>query len=625
MNILGILLVVGIPILCGAYLAALFINMKNRPLFYAVGTVVGIPLFTTINFLLSLGGRISWMRVLGTLLILALAAFVIKEKYKVKKPKSSTGPKNLEGWFKVVGLVLTVGFFWVCMAEVMHEKPDGIYVGFEKNLGDLPFHFHLASSFLFDDNIPPQNPIFSGLPLRYPYLSDYYSAVVWFVTNDLEFAFEIPGLVLGIAFVILFFHLVWDLTKSFWAAWFSPLIFLLNGGFGFLHYAANRKSLTINGDFGLDWANVMYALWIPQRSLQFAFPMLVFFLMLLLEASREKNIQKFLALAVCALPLPLFHGHAIIILFIWALALFAIYPSWRWAALAIPLGAGWIPIVLFLSGKIGKTVTGGPAFLHINLGWMSDGLKILPFWLRNTGLFFPLCVALLLWLGYRRDWMRISREWMALLVASVGIFILGNVVVFAPWDWDNIKILIFGFLGLVPLCALGIAFLIESKKPLLISASVMLVVLLIASGALDIRRAVKGNSEDHRLFTTGEVQAAESLRPLIPKHAVFLVRPTYNEPFLLTGRPFMLGYEGHIWSHGLPLDERKKDLLAIGKGEPNALDLLKKYNVDYVVLGWREQEIGFNREFFAGHFPLLENVRGSDYNAAPFAIYRVRE
>jgi len=249
----------------------------------------------------------------------------------------------------IMGVLFLLIFLVMC--EILHVRPKGYFVGFRNNFGDLGLHLHYITSFLFADNIPPENPIFSGVPLRYPFLSDFYSSVIWFATKNIEISLELPGMVLGFAFIILFFQWTWKLTGSCLAGALAPLLFFFNGSMGWIHWFAElfQKKLqwadlliragghSMAGQEGFHWPNVLHALWVPQRGLQFAFPMVIFLMAVVLDAAKTEDKKKFLFAAFLAGILPIVHGHSIIILFFCGVGLMVFYPSKKWLYLLIPL------------------------------------------------------------------------------------------------------------------------------------------------------------------------------------------------------------------------------------------------------------------------------------------------
>jgi uncharacterized membrane protein YcaP (DUF421 family) len=77
-----------------------------------------------------------------------------------------------------------------------------------------------------------------------------------------------------------------------------------------------------------------------------------------------------------------------------------------------------------------QSVSGG--YLRLMPGWTSKTDFWPWFWIKNTGLFF---ILLLLALFSPKNRLK------AFYLPAIVLFILAELVIFQPWDWDNIKIL----------------------------------------------------------------------------------------------------------------------------------------------------------------------------------------
>jgi hypothetical protein len=82
---------------------------------------------------------------------------------------------------------------------------------------------------------------------------------------------------------------------------------------------------------------------------------------------------------------------------------------------------------------------------------------------------------------------------------------------------------------------------------------------------------------------------ADGLRG-IPAKERFAGLPTYDHPLLLNGRKMVLGYEGHVISHGLSWAEPSKKLEALMNGEEGWRELAAQLGARYLFWGSREEE-----------------------------------
>ena len=74
---------------------------------------------------------------------------------------------------------------------------------------------------------------------------------------------------------------------------------------------------------------------------------------------------------------------------------------------------------------------------------------------------------------------------------------------------------------------------------------------------------------------------------------------------MLSGRRSLLGYPGHIWSQGLDPGTRQADIGRIYAGEPDAVTLLGRYGIDFIVVGPQERRELRVNEAFLERFPLV--------------------
>ena len=84
----------------------------------------------------------------------------------------------------------------------------------------------------------------------------------------------------------------------------------------------------------------------------------------------------------------------------------------------------------------------------------------------------------------------------------------------------------------------------------------------------------------------------------------------------LTGRRLLMGYWGQLWVSGIAYQQRQADVGTIYAMGPGAVDLLRTYKVDYVVIGPDERStLNANEAAYADRFPVAartENYRVYD-------------
>jgi len=130
------------------------------------------------------------------------------------------------------------------------------------------------------------------------------------------------------------------------------------------------------------------------------------------------------------------------------------------------------------------------------------------------------------------------------------------------------------------------------------SVAAPLVVALTLAGALDVWRVMSGAVELQEFDRNG-IAFAAMMERVTPERALVLHAPIHNHPVFLTGRRSLMGYPGHIWTHGLDYIEREEEIRRIYAGASAAPALMSRYGVDYVVVSPLERlQMPVNDNFF---------------------------
>jgi hypothetical protein len=300
------------------------------------------------------------------------------------------------------------------------------------------------------------------------------------------------------------------------------------------------------------------------------------------------------AAGVLAGLLPLAHAHSFVVVMVMGacVALLLGRERWReWAAffvVAIIISAPQLWIATH-----GSSVRSG-AFFGWQTGWDRGQANVFWFWFKNTGLFIPLIVAAVLW---RDQTPLISRRLLLFYLPFTLCFIIPNLIKLAPWVWDNIKVLFYWYIASVPLVALLIVRLWRGGGVWRALAAALFLSLTLA-GALDVWRVVSEATE-YQEFDRDGIAFAEMIKQKTEPRALILHAPTFNHPVFLTGRRSLMGYPGHIWTHGLEYVPRETQIKHMYEGAGDAEELLARYGVEYVVVSPLEQsQLTVNEPFF---------------------------
>ena len=516
---------------------------------------------------------------------------------------------SLEAYGPFVYTAVLAAVLWVIFDHVIIERDGALLGGFVNNLGDLPFHLQVTSSFAFGENFPPEDPTYAGTGFAYPYLADFLSALFVSLGASLRDAYVLQHLLVSLGLAGVLYRFTRVVTGDRLAGFLTPAIVFLSGGLGWIVLiedarvheggllgllGALPRDYTIMGEGPYRWGNAITTLLVTQRSLLFGLPvaLIVFTLLWKLihaEAPDRRRLDlgapaSRLALAAGVLTglLPLVHAHSFVVVMGTAFFLGVLFRQWRerrwipWAAYVVVALALALPQIWWSTHD---SIAEAGTFFGWELGWDHGETNIALFWLLNTGLFIPLALVAAFW-PVRPP--IASRALLLYSAAFVAWFIVPNVMKLAPWVWDNIKVLFYWFVGLVPLVALLLARWLRTGGGWRWLGVAALVSMTLA-GSLDIWRAVSGQT-DYQEFDRDGVAIAERIRQETAPRSLILHAPTYNPPVFLTGRRSLLGYTGYIWAHGLPYVERENDIKRIYAGEPDADALLERYGVDYVLV-----------------------------------------
>jgi hypothetical protein len=515
----------------------------------------------------------------------------------------------------------------------------GIYSGGESTSYDMAYHAAITTSFAYGDNFPPVYTPMPPAPLLYPFLPDFLTGLLVVLGMDLHSALVCTAVPLCLALTGIFYFfavrlLKWtelppvNATHVSWIAFTATLLFLLNGGCGFIYLFKDWRAtgtslwhslghLDVNythiAEKGLVWPNIITDMLLPQRTSIFGlclgFIVLTCFAIAwrntndeVPSASKWRDWSVLLSAGILAGLLPLFHIHSYAAVGLISGFLFLLRPRQVWLVFWAPAVVLALPRFFELGGQF--AVTG---FVRFQPGWRGQGEQSwLLFWLRNIGL--PALLIIPAWLLAPRSLRRFYLSFVVLLVLAL-------LFVFSPNDYDNLKLMVYWYAGTCVVIAGWLARLAVTRAGLACSAG--LVIVSILSGALAIVYEWRASK---LIFDRDQIVAAEFIKHQTAPHSLFLTAPSLHQPVLsLAGRSVLRGPTAWLWSHGYPFAEREADVRAIYAGRDDANELLRSHRVDYVYLGQSElAELRANSAFFDAGFPAV-------YRAGDIAIYDTRK
>lgn len=251
-------------------------------------------------------------------------------------------------------------------------------------------------------------------------------------------------------------------------------------------------------------------------------------------------------------------------------------------------------------------------FFAWQFGWDRGKEDAWAFWLKNTGLFIPLTIAAIFWRSGKVALM--PRRLLVFLLPFGLCFIIPNALKMAPWIWDNIKVLFYWWLAAAPLVAILLARLWQ-KGGLKKAIAVVLFACVTTAGALDVA-AIMLRSSRYQIFDSSGIQFGEVIKSKTGPRSLVMHAPVHNHPVFLTGRRSLMGYPGHIWTHGLDYVQRESEIKRIYAGSQDAATLLQKYGIEYVVISPLERNIMIVNEQFFSRFEIVGD-------AGEYRLYKI--
>jgi len=635
------------------------------------GACLGITALSLLGFVFSSLLGLTGTTVLLSALVCSLPlALLAKETYSVQFQKDLSGvsqtirrltskPDAVSIGY-VVFYVVTALVLWQVFSKAMIQDSEGVSTGLLNNFGDLPFHLSVITGFAYGNNFPPEDPTYAGVRFTYPFLSDFASAMFVRTGSDLRESMFIENFILAISFVGLLHRWALVMLRDRLAAIITPLLVLLNGGFGWLLlfdkansddngllgvFSNLPPSFTVIPETTWRWGNAISALLIPQRGFLMGLPLavIVFTQWWLAEnpqpsgetegkktdlrRSRKAKVhaqevqsepsflsnvavRRMIGAGVVAGLLPLAHAHSFVVVMAMGGCLALIQRRWRdWIVFFLVASLIALPQLWWSTSH---TAVNARSFFAFEIGWDRGKDNPIWFWFKNTGLFIPLIFVALLFRS--KDYL-INKRLLFFYLPFTLCFIVPNFLKMAPWIWDNIKVLFYWWVASAPIVALLLSRL---WKDTIIrrTAAIVLFASLTLAGALDVA-GIALRSVKYGIFDVAGVRFAELVKLKTPPRALIVHAAVHNEPVFLTGRKSLMGYPGHIWTHGLEFAQRESDIKRIYSGAAGADQLLKAYDIDYAVVGPLERLVMPVNEQFFSHYEKVGDVGG-------YQLYKIK-
>ncbi|MGE3804589.1 MAG: hypothetical protein AB7K24_07940 [Gemmataceae bacterium] len=495
-----------------------------------------------------------------------------------------------ERWLIVSWLAFGLFAGYLCYNHYYMPGADGLYTA-GTCWGDVPMHTSFAMSFLYRDNLhPPEYPCFAGYPLGYPFIPDFATASLMSLGLPLAAAYSATTWLPMMSFFLLLYAAGqrWLGAEAGWAPLLSLLLFFLAGGLGFLIFFdklwtgstldyALRFNYCYIFDQQLLLGNPIGTFLAPRCSVYGMAIVLAAVLLFGGHPDQPVGAKQMWAAGILGGTLPMIHSHSFLVM-----GFVACWYAWlernewrRWLWFFLAFTAVALPQVFWIWQHVRRSTP----FVFPIAGYPYPALSLaeMNYWLWNGGLLFVL-LPVAWWLAPGEAQLRTF----PFLILAV----LANFVSFTPNPFDNLKF--YYYTQMIGATLVAYLLMRWRERGLPRSVLALLIVILCSSGTLSLVYECR----DRTLHMTyEEVAVCDYVKEHTSPDAILLTASPLNHPVpALTGRRVLLGQKVWLFCHGVPYEQREKDIEAIFAGDKSAAELLARYQVDLVVVGPHERE-----------------------------------
>ena len=260
------------------------------------------------------------------------------------------------------------------------------------------------------------------------------------------------------------------------------------------------------------------------------------------------------------------------------IALLALLVVWAWKRREEPAPVK-VRLISVLAALAVVIVVFASSFAYLSLGYsLFVVLALIP----------PVVLAVLIPLFaflLQRDWRQtipITTP-LAFVIPAVALFLFSCFVKTAPWEWDNIKLIIWAYLIVLPFIWSEIV----SRWVFPVRAVVC--VALFGSGFVTLFGGLAAGRTGFGLADRTELDALGVALRKLPIEARYAAWPTYNHPLLLQGRKVVMGYPGHVWTQGFDYGLDSGKLGALMNGAPGWKETARLFRARYLFWGREEK------------------------------------
>ncbi len=451
--------------------------------------------------------------------------------------------------------------FHVFLGYSLFSVSNGIYTPWVNNYGDLTFHLGMIHHFQAQGEFPPQYHIYAGETLSYPYFVNLWATVLW---NPIPFLLTL-SVVFAAQWVLLWSCVYAMLTQG--KGRYLPWLMLFGGGSLFAVFSLPGEFSWKLINEGYPWTTWLSTIWVTQRSALMGMVICLASCSLVLNVARIDRHGVFnCALAGVLLGLsPLVHTHFFVVtaLFLGGYLSLSALPAIR--RLSLSEGAStfvdycklpecqkflFLFFLTCISVAFFPLLMGKSSMASLMLGWAVP--------VKNAGL-DSLAASALMWLTNALPWLAcmavvwcFSKSHLK-FVLLFALFLLGNIVKLATWDWDQLKffLAVFTVFIVVWRSALPQMRTWKSKAP-----NYALALILLIPGVYEFGKIWR-SPPNYQVYDLLKLELAQIIMHKTSKDAIIASPSDHNSAATISGRTLFYGYPGTLASHSLDYKTRE--------------------------------------------------------------------
>lgn len=507
-------------------------------------------------------------------------------------------------WFWLLAACFAI-FAFRSFCWLIYFDGNEVKVQSPNNLGDLSLHLTYIKHFASGVPLWPDNPIEPFSKLRYPAGVDLFNAILTCLGVDV---------IRGLVWTALLASLATFYALYRWGGNFGIAAFLFNGGLASYPFLKTFKFEDYQGVNTIAWKSIPLAMFVTQRGFLYAFPAALLLLYQWRarffpdydEPARVRTADDEEEPDAAAVPrraplpfwlevslyatMPLYHSHTFIALSLVLAFLFLIGNGRVRKATALTVSLAVLPATFCVWVTTDYFHAG--SFIKWQPHWVQKSgdfaMPFVQFWLINFGVWVPLVLffvgitAIAVWKQAKDPDFKIPAT-VAFLIPAIVIFLIGYLVKLAPWEWDNLKVIIWAYLIILPFLWTDLI----AHWP--IHLRVVICVALFASGFITLFGGLAAGKTGFGIADRYELDNVGQVLKKLPANARFAGHPIWGSPILLQGRKMVLGYPGHLWTQGFDFAKTNDKLTALMMGAPNWRELARELHARYLYWGRDEK------------------------------------